>query len=62
MNQPSTNTIVTLLKYNTTKKHITNTIQIKPKHITLKHNIYIYIQMDSITIKHNMPTIILQTT
>ena len=42
MNQPSTNTITTLLKNNTTKKHLTYTVYLKPKRIIL-NMIYIYI-------------------
>ena len=47
MTPPSTNTITTLLKDNTTKKHIRYTIQIKPKHVISKSDA----QMNITTIK-----------
>ena len=49
------NTIIALLENHTTKRHITYTTQIKPKHIISK---IIGIEMNILTIKHKMEIII----
>ena len=53
MNQPSTNTITTLLKHNTTKSHITYTMDIQPTHISSNVT---HIHIHTITIKQHVTT------